>query len=247
MTHRYSKQADYDYIRQCVNALRAATEDDDLPRIPFVGNGDAYDYRTYYENLQSTDVDTIMIARGALVKPHLFTEIKERRDWDISASERLDGIGKLASYGMEHWGTDTAGLSTTRRFLCEALSFQHRYVRPLSLCFMSRHAEGDAQIPVGLLERLPAKLNDRPLPYSGALHVSFYLGNNLTIGTGRNELETLLSSPAASDWDRLASMFLGPPPADWKFTPKVRSHLSLFLLSPLSSVQHKSNAYEANG
>jgi tRNA-dihydrouridine synthase 3 len=57
-------------------------------------------------------------------------------------------IGTLASYGLEHWGSDTQGLNTTRRFLCEALSFQHRYV------------------PVGLLER-PMKLNERPYPYKG--------------------------------------------------------------------------------
>lgn len=58
-------------------------------------------------------------------------------------------IGKLAEFGIEHWGSDTLGLNTARRFLCEALSFQHRYV------------------PVGLLEHLPAQLNDRAFPYRG--------------------------------------------------------------------------------
>lgn len=120
-----------------------------VPPIPIFGNGDAYDHRTYWDNVNATGVDGIMIARGALIKPWIFTEIKERRDWDISARERLDMIGNLASFGLEHWGSDTLGVNATRRFVCEAMSFTYRY------------------IPVGLLERFPSSLNDRPYPFRG--------------------------------------------------------------------------------
>lgn len=50
---------------------------------------------------------------------------------------------------ISHFGTDTAGVNTTRRYLCEALSFMHRY------------------IPIGLLEVLPPKLNDRAPAFRG--------------------------------------------------------------------------------
>ena len=108
---------------------------------------------------------------------------------------------QFAEFGLSHWGSDTQGVNITRRFLCEALSFQHRY------------------IPIGLLERLPPKLNERPPAYRG-----------------RNELETLLSSPFVGDWIKISEMFLGKVdegPAGFKFVPK-----------------HKSNAYggeEAQG
>jgi tRNA-dihydrouridine synthase 3 len=62
-------------------------------------------------------------------------------------------------------------------------------------------------IPLGLLERMPPKLNWRT--------PAFY---------GRNELETLLGSPYSKDWISLSEMLLGKAPEDLNFVPKHKSY-----------------------
>ncbi|KAF9269105.1 FMN-linked oxidoreductase [Marasmius fiardii PR-910] len=186
---RYTKLADWDYIKQCVKAVRAREAEEDLPPVPLYGGGDCFSSQDYWSNIEQSDVDGVMVGRGALIKPWIFTEIRERREWDISARERLEGIRKYAEYGLCHFGSDTAGINATRRYLCEALSFQYRYV------------------PIGLLERLPGRINDRAPAFRG-----------------RDELETLLASSDSRDWVKISEMFLGPAPDAWSFTPKHKSN-----------------------
>lgn len=140
---RYSKEADWDYI---VNRV-ATSQSKSLPEIPIIGNGDIFTFIDYQEKVENNSgiVSCAMLARGALIKPWLPTEIKERRHWDISASERLDILKDFVKFGLEHWGTDQQGVNNCRRFLLEWLSFLHRY------------------IPIGLLAQdEPQSMNQRP-------------------------------------------------------------------------------------
>ncbi|CAB3991474.1 tRNA-dihydrouridine(47) synthase [NAD(P)(+)]-like isoform X2, partial [Paramuricea clavata] len=95
---RYTKSADWGYINQCVNAASP---------MPLFGNGDVLSFEDVERHRQETGVSGVMIARGALIKPWIFTEIKEQRHWDISSSERLDIIKEYVNYGLEHWGSDS--------------------------------------------------------------------------------------------------------------------------------------------
>ena len=137
---RYTKTADWDYI------YNVAGKAGDLT---VIGNGDIYNFEEYNKHMSSGKVNTVMIGRAALIKPWIFTEIKEQRHYDISATERLDVIKQYCVNGLEHWGSDTKGVESTRRYLLEWLSFLHRYV------------------PVGLLEVLPQTLGMRPPAYYG--------------------------------------------------------------------------------
>ena len=173
-TARYTGRADWDYV----GTRAGADQDPNLPLLPVIGNGDLLSFtewesrRALYaarrEGLAEAErdgpygaeeeggrpagggiIDCAMLARGALIKPWLPTEIKERRHWDISSGERLELLRKFSNWGLEHWGSDEMGVEKTRRFLLEWLSFTCRYV------------------PVGLLEVLPQHINDRPPRYYG--------------------------------------------------------------------------------
>jgi tRNA-dihydrouridine synthase 3 len=136
---RYQKLADWDYIKECVTAVRAKEVDSDceynrsprvavlfpfpwyrdcccelllgslelstelrclssitVPPIPIFGGGDVFSSQDYWEKVEYSGVDGVMVARGALIKPWIFTEIKERREWDISSKERLDLIRRVS-------------------------------------------------------------------------------------------------------------------------------------------------------
>lgn len=155
---RYTKFANWDYIRETAECIKQQREDKDLkPWI--IGNGDIYSWHDWHDKVDNYGVDSVMVARGALIKPWIFQEIDAKQYLDIPATERLDIIKKYAYYGLEHWGSDEYGISQTRRFLCEFLSFTHRYV------------------PVGILEYLPPHINDRPPLWTGRNELETLLGS----------------------------------------------------------------------
>ena len=119
---RYRSVADWEYIKLTK----------EVSSVPLIGNGDVYMQSDYYTHMAEHSVDTCMLARGALIKPWLFTEIKERRDWDISSSERFDILKSFVSHGLEHWGCDSRGVENTRKYLLEWMSFTCRYT-PLGI------------------------------------------------------------------------------------------------------------------
>eukprot|EP00850_Spirogloea_muscicola_P004584 SM000019S05128 [mRNA] locus=s19:1129493:1135724:- [translate_table: standard] len=140
---RYSRTADWDYIQKCRECAPSSLQ--------VIGNGDVFSFTDWNERMAmgGPGVDTCMLARGVLIKPWLLTEIKEQRYWDISSGERFSILQDYARFGLEHWGSDTKGVETTRHYLLEWLGFLHRY------------------IPVGLLDILPQKMNWRPPSYFG--------------------------------------------------------------------------------
>ncbi|KAF2017592.1 putative tRNA-dihydrouridine(47) synthase [NAD(P)(+)] [Aaosphaeria arxii CBS 175.79] len=162
---RYTRSADWSYIAECaalINRLkREKSAQTDTIReadardlaneghVYFCGNGDCYSHVDYYNAIDNAKVDSVMVARGALIKPWIFEEIEKGQYLDKSATERLAYVEKFAKYGLQTWGSDELGIGTTRRFLLEWLSFSCRYV------------------PIGLLEHLPPNIQDRAPSFKG--------------------------------------------------------------------------------
>ena len=124
-------------------------------------NGDVNSYIDFYNAIDVSGADTSMIARGAIIKPWIFEEIQQRQHIDKSATERLDMLRQFSHWGLEHWGSDTVGVSTTRRFFCEFMSFFYRYV------------------PLGILDHqsIPAHLHDRAPKWCGRSDLETLLGS----------------------------------------------------------------------
>lgn len=193
---RYTKEADWSYVQDVANVVQDwnnKKEDNkelrDTQPTCFVGNGDVYTHEDWYNAVNIPGVDSVMVARGALIKPWIFEEVEAQQYLDKSSTERLEMIGQYAKFAIEHWGSDEYGVGLARRFMCEFLGFTHRY------------------IPVGILERLPPKLNQRPPQWKG-----------------RDELETLLGSTDYKDWIKITEMFLGKAGPNFQFVPKHKSN-----------------------
>ena len=98
----YSGCADYDIIRQVRDAVK----------IPVVANGDVTDSKSAREILSKTGCDSLMIGRGSLGNPFVFTEIKAAFEGNtitsISSAEKrkalLRHIELMEEYKPEHIG-----------------------------------------------------------------------------------------------------------------------------------------------
>ena len=82
----------------------------------------------------------------------------------------------------------------------EWLSFLHRYT------------------PVGLLEVLPQRIQERPPPF-----------------IGRNDLETLMASDDSRDWVKISDLLLGKADDAYDFVPKHRSNAYATSSAPAGS------------
>lgn len=160
---RYSRPADWDAI------ARIASE----RTVPVIGNGDLMTFYETAKRWQESGVASVMIGRGALIKPWIFREITEERAIEPSAEERIGIYFDLARLMKEHFRDDDKGRVRAMRFLPWHLRFLCRY-RPFPReqyeaasreypLLQSRYDDGAAEVSAleGLLRDPRTELHDR--------------------------------------------------------------------------------------
>lgn len=117
---RYTKAADWSLVAEVVAACS----------IPIIGNGDLLTWYEARDRQAQSGCASVMLARGALVKPWLFREIAEQRSWEPTPEERVGVYFRLVECMKEHFGADARGRKRAMRFLPWHFGFFCRY-RPL--------------------------------------------------------------------------------------------------------------------
>ena len=117
---RYNRAADWDLIGR-VAAERG---------VPVIGNGDILTHYEARERVTRSGVRSLMLARGALIKPWIFRELRTEKTWQPTAEERIGVLWRFVELLRDHFGADERGVKRAMRFLPWHLGFFCRY-RPL--------------------------------------------------------------------------------------------------------------------
>jgi len=186
---RYTKAADWNAVGQIV-ADRS---------IPVIGNGDILTWYEAHDLQAGSGCASLMLGRGALIKPWLFQEIAEQREIEPTAEERVGIQRRFVGFLKEHFRDDDKGRKRAMFFLPWHLGFFCRY-RPLPA---ARFREQSRRHPL-LQTRQP---DDEDLPPLEAL-----------LRDPREEVHALMAAvlwDAADDGDAVARLLelaeLHPP------------------------------------
>jgi len=118
----YSKAADWELIKQVVQDGK-----EDGLSVPVVGNGDILTHYEARRRMDQSGVDSVMVGRGALIKPWIFKEFLDDQVWEPDATERIEVYRTLTKYMKDHFGDDDMGKKKSWYFLPWHFQFLSRY------------------------------------------------------------------------------------------------------------------------
>lgn len=119
----YSKDADWELITKVVEEGKK----EGYGHIPIIGNGDILTYYEARRFMERSGVNSVMVGRGALIKPWIFQEFNQNRSWNPDMNERIQVYRTLTAYMKDHFGDDAMGWKKSKFFLPWHFEFFCRY------------------------------------------------------------------------------------------------------------------------
>lgn len=116
-SQRYRRAADWSRVRELADRID----------VPVIGNGDLLSWRDVARAREESGCSAVMLGRGALIKPWVFREIAEGRDYLLGPLDRLDILRRYRSLALDHFRDDERGQRNVRAFLVWHLDFLSRY------------------------------------------------------------------------------------------------------------------------
>jgi len=108
----YAAPVQYDMIKTGAETIRQIK-----PGIPVIGNGNVFDRTTGDLMMKRTGVDGVMVSRGALGNPWIFTELTQPDFQQPTLAEWLDGVLRHFDYHKEHYGDTEYAARLMRKHL----------------------------------------------------------------------------------------------------------------------------------
>ena len=137
---RYTKAADWEWIAKIVSERT----------IPVIGNGDVYTWYEAEDLQKKSNCASVMVGRGALIKPWIFREIDQKKEFEPTAEQRVSIYRQFLGYMKDHFRDDEKGRKRAMFFLPWHFGFFCRY-RPLPA---AQYREMSRQHPL-MQTRLP--------------------------------------------------------------------------------------------
>ncbi len=113
----YRRQADWELIGRVAEAVA----------IPVLGNGDILTHWDLAQRLANPALGSVLIGRGAVIKPWIFRELKQEREIEYGPADRWAVMRRYYEFASEHFGADEKGQKRVARFFRWHLGFWFRY------------------------------------------------------------------------------------------------------------------------
>jgi len=137
----YSKPSDWNLISNVVQENHRYYSEDglsqqqqqqqqkrQLSRMAIVGNGDIFTHYEAKRRFDESQVDAVMVGRGALIKPWIFQEYATQQSWEPTLEDRVSIYRRLTCYCQDHFGNDVMGRKKAWNFLPWHFDFFARYL-----------------------------------------------------------------------------------------------------------------------